>query len=112
MAARSPRDGWRIVELRDGRWWRTATGDREIMRDEFQKRTRAIYDLPTPPGGRFSMRTAGHAVVLFDAVGQRRDECPSLPRSADGTRIEWPSEVPGVDGADAVVWVAKGSVAS
>lgn len=107
---RSPRDGWRLVELVDGRWQTTKTGDREELRVLFTQRTRDIYNTPCPPDTRYSLRTAGRAVSLHDANGLRRDTCPAMPRHANGARLEWPDAPPGPDGADVVPWAPRGAV--
>lgn len=107
VAQRSPRDGWKLVELANGRWTVTSTGDREQLKGTYASRVSTLMSLPYEPGLRFNQRYQGRAAVLFDAVGQRREQFPSLPHLADGTRLEWPSAVPGVDGADAVVWTPK-----
>ena len=101
---RSPRHGWSLVELRDGRWHVVTTGDREQLKVAFATRASAIYATPVDPNVRFSLRLAGKAVALFDTIGQRRDECPALPRTADGRRIEWPSTVPGAESAHVTLW--------
>jgi len=107
MARRSPRDGWSIVELRDGRWQVATTGDREQLKVAFAARVSTIHSKPLQPGESFTDRYNGVGVALFDALGQRRDECPYLVRLADRTRIEWPSTVPGPEGADVTVWQPK-----
>lgn len=91
---RSPRDGWSLIELRDGLWRVVTTGDREQLRGVFAARVSTIYETKTPEGGRYSQRHNGQAVALYDAVGQRRDECPFLPRLTDGTLIMWPTGLP------------------
>jgi hypothetical protein len=106
-ARRSPRDGWRLVELVDGRWRVTARGDREQIRGAYVTRVGTLMSMPLDHTKRFTQRYQGAAAVLFDAIGQRREQFPSLPHLADGTRVEWPAAVPGVDGEDAVVWSPK-----
>lgn len=95
---RSPRAGWRLVELIDGRWQATATDDREAIKQRFMARASAIYGAPVVQSTRYSWRHAGSAVAVYDANGTRRDECPVFPRLADGTRIDWPDAPPGPDG--------------
>lgn len=98
MKLRSPRAGWSLVELMGGRWVTVATDDREVLREQFMRLVSAMYDaLP-----RSTLRIEGRAVALFDARGQRRDECPSRPRLLNGTLIEWPAAVPGPEGAETV----------
>lgn len=101
---RSPRHGWSLVELRDGRWQVATTGDREQVRGVFSARVSTMYSTPIDASVRYSMRFAGKAVALYDAHGQRRDECPALPRLADETRIVYPATVPGAEGADVTLW--------
>lgn len=99
MTRRSPRAGWVLVELLDGAWHRTATGDRETMRALLQARISPMLAIPADPTRRYSERLSGHAVALYDAVEQRRDEYPTFPRLADGARIDWPSTTP-LDGSE------------
>lgn len=97
-----------MVELCDGRWTTTARGDREQMRDLYAVRVTAYYDRAGEVARqtrRYSRRGAGHAVALFDALNERRDEVPFMPRLDDETRVLWPAEPPGPEGLDAVVWV-------
>lgn len=89
--ARSPRAGWVLVELREGIWRRTFEGDREeaaVRRDAAIRVFLGVGPLSHP----------GHAVGLYDALGQPRDGFPAYPRLADGTRIRWPGSTP-ADGA-------------
>lgn len=95
---RSPRDGWRLVELVDGRWQTTLTGDREAVLAAHVAYMRVTWDMAHP-----QLRYPGRAAIAFDAVGQARDEHPALPRLVDGTRIEWPASPPGPEGADVAV---------
>lgn len=109
---RSPRDGWAVVELSEGRWRVAATGDREQMKGLYATRCASIYNRASDPALRdlpLLERRAGFAVVLFDALGQRRAECPVGPRGADGARIEWPTTTPGPEGSDVLSIEQKGA---
>lgn len=101
---RSPRAGWTLVELVDGRWMRTQTGDREVIRAAHQER---VFEVMREPGG---LRHPGRALAQYDANGTRRDEYPTFPRTADGVRIEWPASTPD-DGAEPVVFVPRKAAA-
>lgn len=46
MIRRSPRAGWALIELRDGRWHTAAVGDREAMRALFERRVSDLLQLP------------------------------------------------------------------
>ena len=97
---RSPRHGWSLVELRDGRWQVATTGDREQLKGVFNARVSTMLG----DGLSIRQRYAGKAVALYDAHGQRRDEYRSLPRLADEKRIVYPAVVPGAEGADVTLW--------
>jgi len=105
VTKRSTRAGWRIVELVDGRWQTTATGDREALKALRDKKVFAIMHAEP-----HQIRHPGVAIGLYDANDARRDEYPTLPRLADGTRINWPDAPPGLEGADAVAWQPRAKV--
>lgn len=89
---RSPRSGWVLVQLVDGVWRRVCVGDREELKE---RHNRWCCDLILHDRAMFH---PGHCSLLFDALGQRRDEFPAFPRLVDGTRIETPGALP-EDGA-------------
>jgi hypothetical protein len=100
---RSPRHGWSLVELRDGRWHLATTGDREQLKGVFSARVSTMLGA-LGDGLSIRQRYAGKAVALYDARARRRDEYPTLPRLADETRIVYPATVPGAEGADVTLW--------
>jgi hypothetical protein len=96
---RSPRAGWVLVELVDGVWRRIETGDRDAMRAAYLRRSLELRH-------EHGIQPVGHAVAAYDAKGQKREYCPNFPRTADGTRVRWPSTTP-VDGATPEARVAR-----
>lgn len=102
---RSPRHGWRLVELVDGRWRTAEAGDRDALKKRSDDKVFAV--MHTEP---HQIRHPGVAIGLYDANNARRDEYPTLPRLADGTRINWPDTPPPLEGAGPVAWQPRAKV--